>query len=50
MLVNMSVCNQLIVCLLEIPKGTLTDSEDPDEMPHSAAFHEGLHCMKGAQW
>ena len=24
--------------------GTLTNSEDPDEMPHDAAFHQGLHC------
>ena len=21
------------------------NSEDPDEMPHSAAFHQGLHDM-----
>ena len=20
-------------------------SEDPDEMPHNAAFHQGLHCL-----
>ena len=25
--------------------GTLTNSEDPDEMPHNAAFHLGLHCL-----
>ena len=25
--------------------GTLTNSEDPDEMQHSAAFHQGLHCL-----
>ena len=24
--------------------GTLTNSEDPDEMQHDAAFHQGLHC------
>ena len=24
---------------------TLTNSEDPDEMPHYAAFHLGLHCV-----
>ena len=23
---------------------TLTNSEDPDEMPHDAAFQQGLHC------
>ena len=25
--------------------GTLTNSEDPDEMLHFAAFHQGLHCL-----
>ena len=25
--------------------GTFTDSEDPYEMPHNAAFHKGLHCL-----
>ena len=25
--------------------GTLVNSEDPDEMQHSAAFHQGLHCL-----
>ena len=25
--------------------GTLANSEDPDEMPHKAAFHLGLHCL-----
>ena len=25
--------------------GTLTNSEDPDEMPHDVAFHLGLHCL-----
>ena len=24
---------------------TLTNSVDPDEMPHYAAFHLGLHCL-----
>ena len=23
----------------------LTNSEDPDEMPHNAAFHQGLYCF-----
>ena len=22
-----------------------TNSEDPDEMPHHVAFHQGLHCL-----
>ena len=26
-------------------KGTFTNSEDPDGMPHNAAFHQGLHCL-----
>ena len=25
--------------------GTLANSEYPDEMPHYAAFHQGLHCL-----
>ena len=25
--------------------GTLTNSEDPDEMQHNAAFHQDLHCL-----
>ena len=25
--------------------GTLANSEDPDEMPHNAASHQGLHCL-----
>ena len=25
--------------------GTFTNIEDPDEMPHNAAFHQGLHCL-----
>ena len=25
--------------------GTLTNSEDPDEMPHNAAFHQDPHCL-----
>ena len=26
--------------------GTLVKSEDPDEMPHNAIFHQGLHCLQ----
>ena len=25
--------------------GTLAYREDPDEMPHCVAFHQGLHCL-----
>ena len=25
--------------------GTLANSEDPDEMHHKAAFHQGPHCF-----
>ena len=25
--------------------GSLATSEDPDEMQHNAAFHQGLHCL-----
>ena len=24
----------------------MTNSEDPDEIPHKVAFHEGLHCLQ----
>ena len=26
--------------------GIFTNSIDPDEMPHDAAFHQGLHCLQ----
>ena len=25
--------------------GTFVNSKDPDEMPHNAAFCQGLHCL-----
>ena len=25
--------------------GSITNSEDPDEMPHKATFHQGLHYL-----
>ena len=28
-----------------VKTGTLANSEDPDEMPHYAAVHQGLHCL-----
>ena len=30
--------------------GTLANSEDPDEMPHDAAFHQDLHCLRRQNW
>ena len=33
----------LTLCILEM--GILPNSEDPDEMPHPAAFHQGLNCL-----
>ena len=30
--------------------GSLTNSEDPDEMPHNAAFHQGLHYLLRQKW
>ena len=26
--------------------GTPANGDDPDEMPHNAAFHQGLHCLQ----
>ena len=26
---------------------TFINSEDPDEVPHYAAFHQGLYCLLG---
>ena len=28
---------------------TLTNSVDPDEMQHYAAFHQGLHCLQNTR-
>ena len=25
--------------------GTLTNSADPDEMPHKVVFHQDMHCL-----
>ena len=41
---------QLDGCLLPFVdwkplNGYLANSEDPDEMPLNAAFHQGLHCL-----
>ena len=34
-----------ILTLFILVKGTLANSEDPDEMQHKAIFHQGLHCL-----
>ena len=35
----------ITLCILETPKQVLWHSEDPDEMPQNAAFHQDLHCL-----
>ena len=30
--------------------GTLANSEDPDEVQHNAAFHQGLHYFLRPKW
>ena len=38
----------VLLCWLIIEKhikSTFANSEDPDEMQHDAAFHQGLHCL-----
>ena len=42
------VRSALTLCLRETPKkGTFTNSENPDEMSHNAAFHLGIHVCEG---
>ena len=36
--------NVVFFCLVSL--FTFTDSADPDEMQHYAAFHLGLHCLQ----
>ena len=31
--------------LINYIMGTLTNSVDPNEMQHNAAFHQGLNCL-----
>ena len=36
----------LTLCILEThEKGTFANGEDPDEVTHQAAFHQGLHFL-----
>ena len=44
----LSLTTDLTLCRPETPKwvmGTLANSEDPDEMPHNATFHQAIHCL-----
>ena len=43
-----SPCTRILTLyILETPleMGTFANSEDPDQMQHNAAFHQGLHCL-----
>ena len=33
------------MCFRNPQTGTLANSADPDKMPDTAAFHQGLHCL-----
>ena len=35
----------LTLCILETLNRYFANREDPDEMQHNAAFHQGLHCL-----
>ena len=37
--------NSRLLMLILCGPETLTNIEDLDEMPHNAAFHQGLHCF-----
>ena len=40
-------CNMISLLYTGNPiTSILANSEDPDEMQHNAAFHQGLHCLK----
>ena len=43
----LSSLQSLTLCIRETSKqlNTFANSEDPDEMQHNAAFHQGLHCF-----
>ena len=43
---NLWVKKLLQFCALTLCiRKTFANSEDPDEMQHYAAFHQGLHCL-----
>ena len=37
--------NIYILFILDAGNLYFGNSEDPDEMPHKMAFHQGLHCL-----
>ena len=41
----MYICLQILFFMLANSVDILANSVDPDEMPHSVAFHQGLHCL-----
>ena len=43
--VGESISRVFLAVKLPFEMGTFTNSVDPDEMPHNAAFHQGLHCL-----
>ena len=36
---------KIMLILFSEDRSVLVNSEDPDEMPPYAAFHQGLHCL-----
>ena len=48
--VCLSSANYLLTLFIldtcNLQTGTLANCEDPDEMPHNVAFHQGLHCLQ----
>ena len=48
LITHLSVKSQVIFSLGTVSTpltSTFANSEDPDEMQHNAAFHQGLHCL-----
>ena len=43
--IYLGVLVSIFLVFLSEDFSNLTNSTDPDEMPHYAAFHLGLHCL-----